>query len=81
MNGMAGSLFSLTLPESAAEAADALESSATLAHALGPELHDAILTVRRSEHERRTGLTEDQLAEAFAIIDRGLSLTDRVVRG
>jgi glutamine synthetase len=40
------------LPASAKEAADALESSAVLAAALGPELHDTILTVRRAEADR-----------------------------
>ncbi|WP_436498752.1 glutamine synthetase [Actinokineospora sp. HUAS TT18] len=52
------------LPATAAEAADALESSTVLAAALGPELHDAILTVRRGEHRRRADLSDADLAAA-----------------
>ncbi|CRK56575.1 Glutamine synthetase, putative [Alloactinosynnema sp. L-07] len=52
------------LPAAAAEAADALESSTVLAAALGPELHDAIITVRRGEHRRCAGLSEADLAAA-----------------
>jgi len=52
------------LPATAAEAADALESSTVLAGALGPELHDAIITVRRGEHRRRADLGDADLAAA-----------------
>jgi glutamine synthetase len=50
------------LPQSADEAANALESSQALATALGPELHDAILTVRRSESSRCADLPAPDLA-------------------
>jgi glutamine synthetase len=52
------------LPTSAADAADALESSAVLRDALGPELHDAVITVRRAESERCAGLDPAELAAA-----------------
>lgn len=52
------------LPSSASEAAAALESSAVLADALGPELHDAIVTVRRAEAERCSGLDARALTSA-----------------
>lgn len=52
------------LPSSASEAAAALESSAVLAAALGPELHDAIITVRRAEAERCAGLDAGALTSA-----------------
>ena len=50
------------LPTSAVEAADALQESHVLAAALGPELHDAILTVRRSEADRCAALSAADLA-------------------
>lgn len=40
------------LPQSAGAAADALAESKVLAEAMGPELHDALVTVRRAEAER-----------------------------
>ncbi|MCT2588099.1 glutamine synthetase family protein [Actinophytocola gossypii] len=52
------------LPRSAEAAADALAASTVLADALGPELHDAILTVRRAEAERCADLDPHQLAAA-----------------
>lgn len=52
------------LPKSADEAAAALESSFVLAAALGPELHDAILTVRRAEAERCSALDPVALTSA-----------------
>lgn len=52
------------LPTSAEAAADALAESAVLAEALGPELHDAIVTVRRAEAERCADLDSDALADA-----------------
>ncbi|PKW15779.1 glutamine synthetase [Saccharopolyspora spinosa] len=50
------------LPTNAAEAADALEESAVLADALGKELHDAMLTVRRAEAERFADTSPAELA-------------------
>lgn len=52
------------LPSSPQEAADALAASTVLAKALGPELHDAILTVRRTEATRCADLTPHQLSAA-----------------
>ncbi|TDV53795.1 glutamine synthetase family protein [Actinophytocola oryzae] len=52
------------LPMSADAAADALERSAVLAAALGPELHDAILTVRRAEAARCSSLDPMTLTSA-----------------
>jgi glutamine synthetase len=52
------------LPVSSLEAAEALAESRVLAAALGPELRDAILTVRRAEAERCAGLTPADLAAA-----------------
>ncbi|GAA0503362.1 glutamine synthetase [Saccharopolyspora subtropica] len=40
------------LPTDAAQAADALAASEVLAEAMGPQLHDAVLAVRRGEAER-----------------------------
>src|SRR5437764_350396 len=40
------------LPTSVGAAADALAESKVLAEAMGPELHDALVTVRRAESER-----------------------------
>jgi glutamine synthetase len=50
------------LPASVLEAAAALERSEILATALGPELHDAILTVRRAEADRCAALPAADLA-------------------
>ncbi|HEU5471440.1 MAG TPA: glutamine synthetase family protein [Actinophytocola sp.] len=52
------------LPTTAGAAADALASSAVLAGALGPELHDALLTVRRAEAAACADLDAAALAEA-----------------
>jgi glutamine synthetase len=52
------------LPASADEAADALEASDVLARAMGPELHDAVLTVRRAEAQTCAGLEAEELAAA-----------------
>jgi glutamine synthetase len=52
------------LPASADEAAAALENSGVLAAALGPELHDAILTVRRAEAARCAALDPVALTSA-----------------
>ncbi|HEY0450617.1 glutamine synthetase family protein [Actinophytocola sp.] len=52
------------LPTSALEAADALAASTVLADALGPELHDAIRTVRREEAKRCAGLDAHGLSAA-----------------
>lgn len=52
------------LPTTAAEAADALASSEVLASALGKELHDAIVTVRRAEAARCAELAPGELADA-----------------
>ncbi len=52
------------LPTSAVEAADALAESTVLADALGPELHDTILTVRRAEAARCAELTPAALTAA-----------------
>jgi glutamine synthetase len=52
------------LPTSVAAAADALAASDVLAAALGPEQHDAILTVRRTEAQRCAELDAAALADA-----------------
>jgi glutamine synthetase len=52
------------LPTSSLEAADALAESTVLAEALGPELHDALVTVRRTEAERCADLDPRQLTAA-----------------
>jgi len=52
------------LPTTAAAAADALAASTVLADALGPEQHDAILTVRRAEAQRCAGLDAAGLSDA-----------------
>ncbi|HET9143446.1 glutamine synthetase family protein [Actinophytocola sp.] len=52
------------LPTSADGAADALAASEVLAAALGPELHDAVLTVRRAEARRCADLDPAELAAA-----------------
>ncbi|MBB5157721.1 glutamine synthetase family protein [Saccharopolyspora phatthalungensis] len=50
------------LPTNAAEAADALETSVVLSDALGKELHDAMLTVRRAEAQRFADTDPGELA-------------------
>jgi glutamine synthetase len=52
------------LPAGPEEAADALAGSEVLAEALEPELHDAILTVRRGEAARFGEATPDEVAAA-----------------
>ncbi|NYI85281.1 glutamine synthetase family protein [Saccharopolyspora hordei] len=52
------------LPTSAAEAADALADSTVLAEVMGPELHDAVLTVRRAEAERFADAEPAEIAAA-----------------
>jgi glutamine synthetase len=52
------------LPVTAEEAADALAANAVLAAALGPELHDAIVTVRRAEADRCRDVDAADLAAA-----------------
>jgi glutamine synthetase len=52
------------LPTTPTEAADALAASTVLAEALGVELHDAIITVRRTEAERCARQNPQELAAA-----------------
>lgn len=49
------------LPTGPAEAADRLADSAILAEAMGPELHDALLTVRRAEAARYSDTSPEEL--------------------
>lgn len=49
------------LPTTPTEAADRLAESTVLATAMGIELHDALLTVRRAEAERYTAASADEL--------------------
>ncbi|MEV0294062.1 glutamine synthetase family protein [Nocardia sp. NPDC050710] len=51
------------LPMGPAEAADRLAESAVLARAMGPELHDALLTVRRAEAEHYREASPEELVE------------------
>lgn len=51
------------LPISVADAADHLAQSKVLANAMGVELHDALLTVRRAEAERYLGTSPAELVE------------------
>ncbi|WP_054813519.1 glutamine synthetase family protein [Nocardia arizonensis] len=51
------------LPTGPAEAAAHLADSAVLAAAMGPELHDALVTVRRAEARRCDGATPRELVE------------------
>ncbi|WP_433623210.1 glutamine synthetase [Nocardia sp. CA-120079] len=51
------------LPTSSMEAADALADSKVLAEALGVELHDALLTVRRAEAERYRDISPAKVIE------------------
>lgn len=60
----AGSTGVPRLPTSALAAADALAASDVLAAALGPETHDAILTVRRAEAARCAELDPVTLTSA-----------------
>jgi glutamine synthetase len=53
----------LRLPVTGAEAADRLAESTVLAAAMGPELHDALLTVRRAEAERYRDTDPAELVE------------------
>lgn len=52
------------LPATAVEAADALAASRVLERALGEQLHDAIVTVRRAEAARCAELGPEELAAA-----------------
>ncbi|MGK8525298.1 glutamine synthetase [Nocardia asteroides] len=52
------------LPTTPAEAADRLAASTVLADAMGVELHDALLTVRRAEAERYAAASAGELAAA-----------------
>lgn len=52
------------LPVSLPEAADAFEKSALLRQALGPELYQAVLAVRRAEAELFAGHTDAEVVEA-----------------
>ena len=49
------------LPTGPGEAAEALADSQVLAAAMGPELHDALVTVRRSEAERYAEVPAEEL--------------------
>ncbi|WP_378738673.1 glutamine synthetase [Nocardia brasiliensis] len=49
------------LPTDPAEAADRLADSTILAEAMGPELHDALLTVRRAEAGRYSDTSPEKL--------------------
>ncbi|MFG3618182.1 glutamine synthetase [Nocardia sp. NPDC047654] len=49
------------LPTTPAEAADHLAASEVLADAMGAELHDALLTVRRAENERYAAASAEEL--------------------
>ncbi|GDY30539.1 glutamine synthetase [Gandjariella thermophila] len=49
------------LPDSPGAAAEALAKSTVLAEAMGPELHDALVTVRRAEGERFAGTAPAEL--------------------
>ncbi len=55
------------LPSSQTEALDALDRSSLLRGILGNEVVDAVLAVRRYEHENYGDLTPDQLAEKFRL--------------
>ncbi len=52
------------LPTTSAEAADRLVASDVLAAAMGPELHDAIVTVRRAEAESYADATPQEIVDA-----------------
>ncbi len=53
------------LPQSLTEGADALEASTVLAEALGGELHEAIVTVRRGEARSAASVDEPALLERY----------------
>ncbi|WP_319945310.1 glutamine synthetase family protein [Nocardia macrotermitis] len=53
----------LRLPTTAAEAADRLAESRVLSAAMGPELHDSVVTVRRAEAERHRHANPADLVE------------------
>lgn len=55
------------LPSSQTEALDALDQSSLLRGILGNEVVDAVLAVRRYEHENYGDLTPDQLADRFRL--------------
>lgn len=52
------------LPSSLSEATDAYEKSALLRQALGPELYEAVLAVRRAEAEQFAPYTDAEVIEA-----------------
>jgi glutamine synthetase len=53
------------LPDNQAAALDALDQSALIRGILGDEAVDAVLAVRRYEHQNFADLTPDELAEKF----------------
>jgi glutamine synthetase len=55
------------LPPTQPEALDALDQSSLLRAILGDEPIDAVLAVRRYEHENYGDLPPDQLAEKFRL--------------
>jgi glutamine synthetase len=55
------------LPSSQSEALDALDQSSLLRGILGDEVVDAVVAVRRYEHENYGDLPPDQLAEKFRL--------------
>ncbi len=55
------------LPSSQTEALDALDQSSLLREILGNEVVDAVLAVRRYEHENYGDLAPDQLADKFRL--------------
>jgi len=55
------------LPSSQTEALDALDQSSLLREILGNEVVDAVLAVRRYEHEKYGDLPPEQLAEKFRL--------------
>ena len=55
------------LPSSQSDALDALDQSSLLRGILGDEIVDAVLAVRRYEHENYGDLPPDQLAEKFRL--------------
>lgn len=55
------------LPEKQADALDALDSSTVMRHILGDEAVDAIVAVRRYEHENFGSLGPEQLADKFRL--------------
>ena len=55
------------LPSSQSAALDALDQSSLLRGILGDEVVDAVLAVRRYEHENYGDLPPDELAEKFRL--------------